>query len=321
MTATPTYSPTQKMSDLIGDNSALLMVLSRFGISLGFGDQTVAQVCEAHRIDCPTFLAIANFVSHPQTIDNLQTESYSLTALMDYLKQSHSYFLDYRLPAMRSKLAAAVGNSPLTPRILRFFDDYRQELSQHMQVEEETVFRYVERLLQGDADPGYSIHHFSSPHDEIESRLTDLKNILIKYLPEEGNRRELNQVLFDIFSGEADIASHCRIEDHLFIPAVLRLERKLKGEVPQPTAASDTPDRQTDAADGTPTLSERERDIVRCVAMGMSNKEIADALFISIHTVITHRRNIAQKLQIHSPAGLTIYAIVNKIVSIEGLPT
>ena len=54
-----------------------------------------------------------------------------------------------------------------------------------------------------------------------------------------------------------------------------------------------------------------------CVVRGMTNKEIADVLFLSIHTVITHRRNIAKKLQIHSPAGLTIYAIVNNLVEIS----
>ena len=54
---------------------------------------------------------------------------------------------------------------------------------------------------------------------------------------------------------------------------------------------------------------------VRC--WWMNNKETAEKLFLSIHTVITHRRNIARKLQIHSPAGLTIYAIVNKLVELS----
>ena len=55
-------------------------------------------------------------------------------------------------------------------------------------------------------------------------------------------------------------------------------------------------------------LSQREREIIGCVVKGMTNKEIAEQLFISVHTVITHRRNITRKLQIHSAAGLTIYA-------------
>lgn len=63
-------------------------------------------------------------------------------------------------------------------------------------------------------------------------------------------------------------------------------------------------------------LSQREKEIIGCVVRGMTNKEIAEKLFISVHTVITHRRNITRKLQIHSAAGLTIYAIVNKLVEL-----
>lgn len=66
-------------------------------------------------------------------------------------------------------------------------------------------------------------------------------------------------------------------------------------------------------------LTPREKDIVICVVKGLTNKEIADELFLSTHTVITHRRNIAKKLQIHSPAGLTIYAIVNKLVELKDI--
>ena len=67
------------------------------------------------------------------------------------------------------------------------------------------------------------------------------------------------------------------------------------------------------------TLSQREKEIITCVVKGMTNKAIADKLYLSIHTVITHRRNIARKLQIHSPAGLTIYAIVNKLVELQDI--
>ncbi len=64
-------------------------------------------------------------------------------------------------------------------------------------------------------------------------------------------------------------------------------------------------------------LSVREREIVKAVAKGMSNKEVADLLCISTHTVTTHRRNIAAKLEIHNPAGLTIYAIVNGLIDVS----
>ncbi|MFI3239509.1 MAG: response regulator transcription factor [Bacteroidales bacterium] len=75
-----------------------------------------------------------------------------------------------------------------------------------------------------------------------------------------------------------------------------------------------------EASDSRTELSQREKEIVVCVAKGMSNKEIADTLFLSTHTVISHRRNITAKLDIYSASGLTIYAIVNKLIDIDSIP-
>ncbi len=74
---------------------------------------------------------------------------------------------------------------------------------------------------------------------------------------------------------------------------------------------------QSESTEEKESLSQREKEIISLVVKGMTNQEIADKLFLSIHTVITHRRNIARKLEIHSATGLTIYAIVNKIVDID----
>lgn len=72
-------------------------------------------------------------------------------------------------------------------------------------------------------------------------------------------------------------------------------------------------------SDDQQTLSSREKEIVVCVVKGMTNREIADRLYLSTHTVITHRRNIARKLQVHSASGLTVYAIVNKLIELKDL--
>ena len=66
-------------------------------------------------------------------------------------------------------------------------------------------------------------------------------------------------------------------------------------------------------------LSEREKTILKHVAKGLTNKEIADQLFLSVHTVITHRKNITSKLGIKTISGLTVYAILNNIISLEEL--
>ncbi len=92
------YRSTDKMSDLICDNYSLLMVMSRFGLSLGFGDKSVKDVCEAQGVDCPTFLAVANFISEEQYSYSGNESDFSIPALMDYLKRAHTYFLDFNLP-------------------------------------------------------------------------------------------------------------------------------------------------------------------------------------------------------------------------------
>lgn len=77
--------------------------------------------------------------------------------------------------------------------------------------------------------------------------------------------------------------------------------------------------RQENEDDDQESLSDREKEVVVCVVKGMTNKEIAEHLYLSIHTVNTHRKNISKKLQIHSASGLTIYAIVNKLVDINDI--
>jgi len=66
-------------------------------------------------------------------------------------------------------------------------------------------------------------------------------------------------------------------------------------------------------------ISKRERAVLAMVAQGYTNKEIAEKLFISTHTVITHRKNIVRKLGIKTVSGLTVYAILNKIIDMQDL--
>lgn len=287
------------MCDLVCDRYPVLPVMSRFGIALGFGDKTVAEVCAENRVDTATFLAVVNLLMNAGSGAEL-AEEISLRSLTDYLHHSHGYFLDYRLPAIRRKLIEAVdcSLSDVSFAIMRFFDEYVAEVQRHMSYEEQTVFPYVYALLEGKKDAAYSMEMFRSRHDQVEVKLRELKNIIIKYYPS-GGTNELNGVLFDIFTCEQELASHNAVEEEIFIPAVERLAAE------EPRAARNE------------TLSVREKEIIVCVVKGLTNKQIADALCISTHTVITHRRNIASKLQIHSAAGLTIYAIVNKLVELS----
>ena len=310
------YLPNDKMRSLIKDNSSLLMVMSRFGISLGFGDKTVKEICSDTHVDCNTFLSVANFISFKET-DCTQV---ALPSLIDYLKRAHTYFLNFNLPMIRRRLIDAIdcsGTDDVAFLILKFYDEYVTEVRHHMEYENEKVFTYVENLLQDHLDKHYSIRTFADKHHHIDSKLKELKDIIIQYYPEKENDL-LNAVLFDIINCEQDLNSHCLVEDQLFVPAVERLEEELKRHSSfHPTTT--LPDTSSQAENKFETLSEREKEIIACVAKGMANKEIADILCLSINTVTTHRRNITKKLQIRTSNGLTIYAIVNKLVELQDI--
>lgn len=309
------YKETDHMCDVICDKPSLLQMLSRFGIPLGVGDQTVRQICEAHNVDTPTFLSVANFIRRGARGAADSIDQVSVKCLTNYLKQAHSYFLDFQLPNIRRKLLEALDCSQtgeVSYLILKFYDDYMSEVRKHMQHENRKVFGYVEQLLQGRRTNDYSISQFARGHNSIDVKLQELKNIIIKYYAPTEQAELLNNVLYDIFTCEADLRIHCQVEDDIFVPAVKILEEQVGTQ--EDVAASADEEKRTEDA-----LSDREREIVHCVVCGMSNKLIAEKLFISLNTVLTHRKNIARKLNIHSVAGLTIYAIVNKIVNIDEL--
>jgi hypothetical protein len=97
----------------------------------------------------------------------------------------------------------------------------------HMDYENKMVFKYVEDLLQGKLSDSYQISIFARRHNQIEAKLTELKNIIIKYYPAKANNNLLNAVLFDIYSCEQDLATHCKVEDYMFVPAVRRMEKEV----------------------------------------------------------------------------------------------
>jgi len=308
------YEADDKMIVLIRDNYNILQSLGSFGINLGFGDKTVREVCEDQNVDTFTFLAVVNFtINGYRSFDDI--ERLSVPTLMQYLKASHEYYLDFQLPFIREELVGALDeNDNLARLILKLYDEYAHSIQSHMRYEEKNVFPYVEALLAGTPPSDYDIEMYSKHHGQTDQKLRELKNIIIKYLPSDGLRNNrLSATLYDIYNNEEWLRQHADVEDLIFAPAIRNMEKKLKQNDVSAKISSMINQNQDNAE----TLSPREKDVIICVVQGMTNKEIADHLCISNNTVITHRRNIARKLQIHSPAGLTIYAIVNNLVDIS----
>lgn len=223
------YRETDKMSDLICENYPMVLVMSRFGIALGFGEKNIGDVCRQNGVDACTFLTVVNFLTQDITSPLTNVDKcLSIDALITYLHNAHDYFLNFRLPHLRRKLLEAIEECPKDVAfvIQNFFDEYAEEVNKHMSYEEKVVFPYVRGLLEGKKDPKYNISIFRKRHDQIEMKIVELKNILIKYYPGPGSNL-LNSVLFDIFATEQDLASHNHVEDYLFMPAILAVEKTL----------------------------------------------------------------------------------------------
>lgn len=317
---TEKYHDTDPMSDVISDDYRMLQIISRFGIKLGFGDQTVGATCRAAGVDVSTFLTVVNYVkdaAHARISE--MVEQIDLPALIAYLKNSHSYFVDFRLPNIRRKLLEAIDLSSgnrIAMLILRFYDEYAQEVERHMTFENNHVHPFVETLLQGRI-PSETFRSIEEQYDEqhasIEKSLSELKSIIVKYYPSDNNASLMGEVLMDIFMTDEDLHSHCHMEDTLVAECIRRLENEVRRQGGKPTQY--IVEERTELCSN--ALSEREKEIIVQVVKGLSNKEIAEVLFISVNTVMTHRRNISRKLQIRSAAGLTIYAIVNGLVNLD----
>jgi regulator of cell morphogenesis and NO signaling len=312
------YEADDKMISLIRDNYDLLQMLGSFGISLGFGDKTVKETCEDNNVDTHTFLAVVNYIINEYG-DYEADDKLSVPTLLHYLEASHAYFLDFQLPYIRRELQESLDErESLAKLILRFYDEYAYEIRRHMKYEQKTLFPYVQSLIDGHPANDYNVETFSKHHSAADKKLRELKLLIIKYLPMDGlHNNQLTATLHDIYENEVWLRQHAMVEDYIFVPAIRRLE--------QLTKQSDVTRNITDmvfkagAGQNSDALSDREKDVIISLVQGMSNKDIADHLFISVNTVITHRRNIARKLQIHSPAGLTIYAIVNGLVDISSV--
>ncbi len=309
------YKPTDKLSYVIANDYRLLQVMSRFGISLGFGEKTITEVCSQCGVDATTFLAVINYVKDGAENRPQRVERINVASVLEYLKRTHTYFINYLFPSIRFHLLNAIDCSvqnEIAFLVLKFYDEYVEEVRKHMEYEDSTVYPYVQQLVDGEFASLENAHLLSRHHEAIESKLKELKNLFIQYYPQTEINEKLNAVIISIYQAEEDLSIHCLVEDNIFAPAVHRLEHQNKSRLPKTKELQPVME---------PTnreqLSEREREIVVCVAKGLSNKEIADRLCLSINTVTTHRRNIARKLNIHSPAGITIYAIVNKLVTIN----
>lgn len=285
-----------KMAELLEQDPVLIGVFTRMGLKFGYGDASVEEVCTAQGIDPYTFLIICKvYLNADYRPGREELDKADLSVIVSYLSRSHQYYINVAL----KDLAASIGRmmfpceDPHQKVIWKFFTNFRDELVKHFDYEETEVFPFVD-----DPSGRLAIGSYEEDHSGVEETMEDLKNLVMTHLPKNADQQEAFRVLSGINVLEADIRRHILLEE---------------------TALEGRTDADSGKEDDDTLLSHREKEILVCVAKGMLNKEIADEMNISIHTVITHRKNITRKTGIKTVAGLTVYALLNNLIDINSV--
>jgi regulator of cell morphogenesis and NO signaling len=228
------FNKDDKMSSLVTGNYNLLPVINRFGIHLGFKEKTIGELCEEQNIHTDFFLAIVNTYNDENYFPHSELLSFSPFLIIDYLMTTHQYYITYVLPKierlLNQVLLTCEKDCSSLKMINSFYQKYKVELLLHFQQEDEKVFPYIKELYTTKVikNPGNTLAVFENEHTNVEVKLSDLRNLIIKYLEPNYDSNAMNEFLFALFQFEKDIYDHARIEDKILNVQVLKFEKQLK---------------------------------------------------------------------------------------------
>lgn len=223
------YDANMKLADVISNNYKLLSILERLDINLGFGDSDIYDICKRYDLSLDLFLIICNVYSFDNYVPNVDLLSKNdIKKIISYLRKSHIFYINRWFPKLHESIHLMVEDyDKINKTILnKFYDDYDTEISKHFEYEEKIVFPYVEKIIDNIPldNKDFNILKFQQKHTDIDEKLNDLKNIIIKYIPEKYSSSMRTDVLMQIFNIEDDLSKHTIIENKVLTPLVLKIE-------------------------------------------------------------------------------------------------
>lgn len=223
------YTTEMSVSDLIDIDYSLLQVISRIGLDLKYASLPVSEACRRCGVDPDTFILICNVYSFPgHRPSDSDLGKGDIRSIIAYLHASHLYYTGQALRVLENSFDKLVApfDGKQKKVVLKFFNDYKAELDKHFAYEEEVVFPYIEALRRdGTRASGYSIEQFEEHHENVEEKLEDLKNIVMKYLPGDCSNELRVMVLLSIYHLRDDLRRHTYVENNILVPVVGGLER------------------------------------------------------------------------------------------------
>ena len=225
--------PNHKLTDAIIDNPYLLLMIEHFGIGMPLQDKSINKVCSENYLSTELFLTIANLYNGVEHSSKIQTSFDDTNAIIEFLKKSHVFYLKEIYPQILDtiKQMAKINDHKEMALVQKFFVDYFNEVFEHLEYEDKVVFPYVLNLYgqittknNSISETSYSVNEYKEHHNDIEEKLNDLKNLLIKYLPQKNDQQIRRKLFLDLSELEYDLNIHSKIEDLILIPLVAKME-------------------------------------------------------------------------------------------------
>ena len=222
-------TPDMRMSDLIAENSSLLLLLEHFEVDFAVQDKSVELLCAENKIDLPVFLVFGNLYNGFYPGKDEINELNDVSSIIRFLKNSHRFYKHDKSPELKYFIKQLHEKHDTEDILLieRFFNDYFEEVLEHLDYEESVVFPYICRLI----DEGkialknnFSANEYRDHHTDIETKLTDLKNLLLKHISLKNDFSLRRKFLFSLFELEFDLNIHSLIEDKILLPLVGKIE-------------------------------------------------------------------------------------------------
>ena len=225
----PEFTKDDKMVQLVQSNYNLLPVIHRFGIRLGFGNKNVEELCRQYNVNTDFFLAIVNTYHNKNFFPKDRLLEFSPLLIVDYLKKTHAYYVEYSLPRIEKLIHRLLESTPEQnsemKMIEQFYLAYKKKLVEHFDEEEQDVFPLVEKLVlrPEEVENKTFDSNFEKDHERVDFELDDLKNLILKYLVPEYDELVCNRLMEEIYRFEKDIHDHSRMEDAILVPQVNQL--------------------------------------------------------------------------------------------------
>lgn len=229
-------TPVMKMADIIFENPSILLLMEHFELNFIVHEKTVAQLCQENDISVKVFTAFANLYNGFHLSGDENFTNSDIEDIIMYLKNSHNYYENEKYPEIKSLIRElySKNNSPEIKLIDKFFNEYFDEVKEHLSYENVTAFPYFYELLRNEnsAKPerpakDFSVREYSEHHTDIESKVNDLKELLLKYVPVQNDRVLRRKIVISLFELEYDLNVHSTIEETVLMPLIGKLEKSL----------------------------------------------------------------------------------------------